>query len=211
MAEIKKKANLHSGHRKRMRDKFIKDGNLDMFDDYQLLEMLLFYAYPMRDTNEIAHTLINQYGSLHNLFNRPPKDLINNGGLTENVAVLLTMMPYVFRRYLKSEIGENEYIDNSRKAKALLKSYLIGYDYELFVIVSLDVKKRVISVNHISSDAVSEVKINYRGLIEKAILNRARYVLLGHNHPGGTMKPSKADVNLTLFLKDELKKIDIAI
>ncbi|MDD2433417.1 MAG: hypothetical protein PHX01_07000, partial [Clostridia bacterium] len=58
--------NLHQGHRQRMRTRYIKEG-LDAFADHQVLEMLLFYCIPRRDTNELAHKMIREFGSLANL------------------------------------------------------------------------------------------------------------------------------------------------
>ena len=62
-----KKKNIHSGHRHRVRQRFLKENSLESFEEYQIVELLLFYAYPMKDTNEMAHKLLDTYGSFHNL------------------------------------------------------------------------------------------------------------------------------------------------
>lgn len=209
MAE--KKKNIHTGHRARLRQKFIDTGNLDNFDDHQILEMLLFYAYPMKDTNEIAHKLISEYGSLYNLFNRPVKDLMNRMNVTENVATLISMMPHLYKRYLRSEINDGKPINTSAKAKKFLRSYLVGQDYESFVVVNLDVKKRVIAVDVLTDNEVSEVSVSSRTVIERALLNRAKFVIIGHNHPAGTNKPSSADVSMFRRLREEYKMIGVTI
>ena len=67
--------NLHANHRKRVRARFIKDGNLDNFEEHQILELLLFYSVPRRDTNELAHKLLIEYGSLYNLMNARPEEI----------------------------------------------------------------------------------------------------------------------------------------
>ena len=85
MAE--KKANVHSGHRKRVRDKFLKDG-IDSFEEHQVLEFLLFYAIPYKDTNELAHRLLDRYRSLAGVCEAPIDELMREFGLTETAAVL---------------------------------------------------------------------------------------------------------------------------
>jgi DNA repair protein radC len=205
------KSNLHSGHRQRVRSKFIESGNFDSFTDHEILELLLFYGYPMKDTNEIAHKLLSEYGSLFNLFNRPAKDLINNGGLTENVAVLISMIPYLSRRYLKSEFGDNAVIEDWRDGCKYMTSLVVGQKYESFFVVSLDAKRRVIDVCEVSDGNVSEIRVKSRIVLEKALLNRAKFVIIGHNHPAGTCKPSNADLKMTSYLVDDFKIIGVTV
>ena len=94
--------NPNKGHRQRVKERFLKEGNFDSFQDYEVLEMMLFYAYPMKDTKPIAKRLINLYGSLHNVLNTEPKQLVQEAGLTENVAILLAMFPQAMRKYTRS-------------------------------------------------------------------------------------------------------------
>ena len=69
--------NLHAGHRARLRRRFLDEG-LDAFEDHQVLELLLFYAIPRRDTNEIAHMLLRRHGSFSGVLDADPKDLADN-------------------------------------------------------------------------------------------------------------------------------------
>ena len=71
---------MHEGHRSRLKNRFLEEG-LDGFEDHQILELLLFYAIPRRDTNELAHTLISKYGSLSGVLEADPKDLAKTSGL----------------------------------------------------------------------------------------------------------------------------------
>jgi DNA repair protein RadC len=90
--------NLHAGHRDRLRKRFIEEG-LDAFEDHQALELLLFFALPRRDTNELAHGLLRRYGSLSAVLDADPVDLARTEGIGETAASLLSLVPALTRRY----------------------------------------------------------------------------------------------------------------
>jgi len=83
---------VHEGHRKRLKERFLREG-LDSFEQHQVLELLLFFSIPRKDTNELAHTLLNRYGSLSGVFEADPKDLATTPGIGENSAILLSLIP----------------------------------------------------------------------------------------------------------------------
>lgn len=207
--EKPKKENLHKGHRARVRQKFIKEQSLDNFNDHEVLEFLLFYAYPMRDTNEMAHRLLMQYGTLHNLMNTKTNALINEGGLTENAATLLTALPHINRRYLKSEFNKSPLLTDSKKAGKFMMSLFNGQNYESLYLISLNLRKKIISVDEISRGDADSVSVNLKRILQKTLLNNAKFVIIGHNHPAGTLKPSVADVNIAKALLEEFKLFDI--
>lgn len=206
-----KKINSHIGHRARVRQRFIDEGSLDRFHDHQVLELLLFYAYPMKDTNEIAHRLLNQFGSLYNLFNASAAELMTRAGLTENVAVLLTMMPHINKKYLQSQFTKSEVLSNAKIACDYVSTLFNGQKYESLYMICLNVHKKVISVDEICKGGVSNVSVDSRKLIEKALLNSAKFVIISHNHPGGNCKPSTADLHITNKLINEFKIIDVIL
>jgi DNA repair protein RadC len=92
---------MHEGHRKRVKDRFLSEG-LDAFEDHQVLELLLFYCIPRRDTNELAHRMIKEFGSLAGLFEAEPKDISKRCGVSENTAILVSLVPSLARRYFKA-------------------------------------------------------------------------------------------------------------
>ena len=108
-----KKKNIHSGHRHRVRQRFLKENSLESFE-----ELLLFYAYPMKDTNEMAHKLLDTYGSFHNLLAAGADDLMARGNLTEGAAVLISMLPHIARRYENSFYSKKEQMDTFARASA---------------------------------------------------------------------------------------------
>ena len=83
--------NPHKGHRARMKQQFLENG-LDGFNDHQVLEMLLFYAIAQKDTNELAHRLIDRFGGLSNVLDAEPRDLCDVNGISEHTATFLTFV-----------------------------------------------------------------------------------------------------------------------
>lgn len=203
--------NLHKGHRKRVKARFIKDGNLDSFEYHQILELLLFYAIPMKDTNEMAHKLLNEYGSFHNLLNASPEDLMKRCKVTENAAVLISMIPHLSRRYLNSAWDKNVRINSLNIASEYFNSLLAGEPYESFYMLCLDVNKRLIKAVKISEGNVGGAHIYIDKVVDWALLYKTSYVLIGHNHPSGTMKPSKSDVDATEKIKLALDTINMLL
>lgn len=203
--------NTNRGHRQRVKQRFINDDNFDSFQDYEVLEMMLFYAYPMKDTKPVAKRLINIYGSLHNVLNTDPKQLMAEAGLTEHVAVYLYMFPHVFRRYTRSFYKKGKIIDSFLSALDLFSGLLKAQPYESFYMVSLDYGKKIISVDRINDGNAVEVDVCYEKILKKALLNNASFVIIGHNHPSGCTEPSDSDYKLTRDLYSGLELLNIKL
>ena len=92
------KKNVHEGHRDRLRQRFLQEG-LENFQDHNVLELLLFYSIPRKDTNEEAHNLINRFGSLSGVFDASFEELCEVKGIGENSAALIKIMPELFKKY----------------------------------------------------------------------------------------------------------------
>lgn len=204
--------NLHINHRQRVRARFIKDGNLDSFEEHQVLEMLLFYAVPRRDTNELAHKLLNEYGNLFTLMNARPEDIMKRCKVSETTAVLISMMPYVCRKFLSSGLDSNKpFIDNFNIAKSYFEAALAGQPFESFYMICLDLNKRLKKVVKISDGVSNSAPIYIEKIISDALLYNTAFLIIGHNHPSGTMKPSSADLDVTMKIINACMPINIKI
>ena len=95
--------NPHKGHRQRVKNRVLREG-VDSFEDHQILELLLFYCIPMKDTNELAHLLIDRFGSLAGVLDARPEDLCAVSGITENSGILLNLIPSLARRYHQEKL-----------------------------------------------------------------------------------------------------------
>lgn len=204
--------NLHANHRQRVRTRYIKDGNLDSFEPHQVLELLLFYAVPRRDTNELAHKILNEYGSLYTLMNAKPEDIIKRCKVSETTAVLITMIPYIYRKYLNSGlIKDNKVINKFEIARSYFESELTGRPLECFFMLCLDINKRPKKMLQISEGSVSSTPVYMDKIVGDAILYNASFVIIGHNHPNGNKKPSSADTEVTMRIRSALEHVGIQV
>ncbi|WHH60660.1 DNA repair protein RadC [Petroclostridium sp. X23] len=202
--------NLHEGHRKRVKERFLKEG-LDSFNDHQVLELLMFYAIPMKDTNELAHRMIKEFGSLSGLFEANPKDICNKCGVSENSAILISLVPSLARRYFKGKWGEKIVLNSASKAGEYSVSLFVGKHYENFYIICLDSQNRVKHSALVHEGSINEVPVYPRIIVELALRHQAHSIILAHNHPGGSLKPSQEDINITNTIVSVLESIDIKV
>jgi DNA repair protein RadC len=201
---------MHEGHRQRIRRRVI-EGGLDSFEPHQILELLLFYSIPRKDTNEIAHKLIDRFGSLSGVFEADIPELCKIKGISENSAVLLSVIPSLARIYSKDRWGDKPELDSSSKAGKYTINLFTGKNYECFYLIALDAQKRVQYAAQVHEGTINEAPIYPRLLVETALRHQANSVLIAHNHPGGSLKPSSADLEATKRIINALNAIDISV
>jgi len=201
---------MHEGHRQRLKNRFLAEG-LDGFEDHQILELLLFYAIPRKDTNEIAHSLLKKFGSLSGVFEADPKDLASTNGIGENSAVLLSLIPEITRRYTKDRWGEKPVLNSTSKAGEYCLSLFAGRTYEVFYVICLDSQCKVIYPALVHEGTVNQAPVYPRIIVETALRHKANSVILAHNHPGGSTKASSEDIEVTKRIKDALHAISINV
>lgn len=201
---------IHDGHRKRVKQRYLSEG-MDGFEDHQVLELLLFYAIPMKDTNELAHKLLKEFGSLSNLFEADVKDIMRRGGISENTAILVSLIPSLTRRYLNRKWGDKPQLSSSIKAGEYVLSLFAGRTYEAFFCICLDSQNRVNFSALVNEGTINEAPVYPRLIVETALRHQANSVILAHNHPGGTLQPSTADINITKNICSALGAISIKV
>ena len=201
---------VHEGHRARMKQRFLSHGER-VFDDHQLLELLLFYAVPQGDTNPLAHRLLQTFGSLAGVFDAPTKDLLRVPGVGEHTALLIHMMPQLMRRYHISRLDEEAIINSSGDAGSYLLPYFYGAKNDTVYLLSMDVKGRVLGCDLIAEGGMDAVVLNSRLVVEKALSHQASQVILAHNHVRGIALPSDEDVTATLALRPILGALGVQL
>jgi DNA repair protein RadC len=201
---------VHEGHRKRLKERFMRDG-LDNFEPHQVLELILFYSIPRRDTNEIAHELLEKYGSVSKVFEADINDLVKTPGIGENSAFILSLIPSLARRYFKDKWGTKPVIDSSTTAGQYAVSLFAGRTYEAFYLICLDSQNRVNFPELIQEGTINESPVYPRLIVEAALRHQANSVILAHNHPGGSLKPSQADMEVTDRIRIALEAISIHV
>ncbi len=202
-----KKENPHENHRERMRKRFRENG-FNGFDDHQIIELLLFYTCPRKDTNVLAHTLINRFGSIAGILDASYEDLISIKGISENSATLFKIIPKMLSVYYNSRSDGMVY-DNFQKLKELFTPHFVGLTHEEFRLACFNNNLQVVSNILISAGAPSFTYINARKIVEEAFRVKSDYVVLAHNHPNGSPAPSIDDVNTTRSLNRSLKALGI--
>lgn len=201
---------IHDGHRERLRSRFIEHG-LDNFNELNALELLLFYAIPRKDTNPIAHALLDRFGSLYGIFDAGERELMEVEGVGESAAALIRLIPQLVRKSYMSRSGSNPVIGSTRAAaEYLIPRYLFEKD-EFILLMCLDSGKRLISCTEMGRGVVNAVDVNVRRIAETALKNRASYVIISHNHPDGNAMPSREDDYVTKRVYSALEAINISL
>lgn len=212
MSMDKKEKNPHAGHRERLRRRFVATG-LDGFNEHEVLELLLCYAIPRRDVNDLAHVLIERFGSLSGVLDAPAGQLMSVEGVGEQAAVLIKLIPQIMRKYQLSGIegSKKPVLDDVNKAARFIIPYFQSLTEESVYMVCLDPLCRVISVQRCGSGGEYSTVTSVKSIVEIATRDRADSVLLAHNHPGGVPVPSTEDIAATKRIAEALKTVDIRL
>lgn len=204
------KKNLHAGHRQRVKANVCKNG-FSQLEDHRLLELVLFYSIPQADTNGLAHKLLDELGSLKNIFNADIDRLCMVDGVGESTAIMLSAMGEAHRRSLKSSTDRRKAYKTHDDYRALAVSYLAGESKEVafaFYFDSADKLKRVVPL---SSGDETSVQIDSKKVCQNALLLDATGVVLAHNHPGRSNEPSLSDLDATRSISVMLRKLGIRL
>ena len=201
---------LHVNHRKRLRERFEKEG-LSSFADHNVLELLLFYVLPRCDTNEVAHLLIEEFGSLSGVFNASPEALAGVPGIGAEAALFLRLIPAVCARYLEDSRREHAEIRNSLDAVNQLMPYFMGTDRERLVCIMTAPGGRVIRRQLVDEGGADVVAANAEYIASLAVAGRAGGVVIGHSHPYGFAAPSQDDLDMTVRLSGMLAPLGIRL
>lgn len=209
MAENK---NINAGHRARLLQRYMRNG-LESLEDYEMLELLLHFAIPYRDTKQQAKMLISHFGSLKNVFNADAGEIekAEIPYVTGRAAVLVAFVNDI-RKHLECTDKIEEWILRDYKdAGEYALSVLADSAIEQFYLVDLDPKCKIIYTELISEGVTHSVDILMNKILNSVILHKASQVLLMHNHPNGTANPSVEDITQTLFIEQRLKELGIRI
>lgn len=205
-----KEKRSHDGHRQRLKERFL-NSSLDSFAPHNILELLLFYSIPRQDTNEIAHDLIEHFGSLKRVFDADFSELIKVNGIKENSATLIKMLPQLARIYFTEEPDKKALFDDAHKIGKYLVGKYIGEKKEVVYSLLLDNSFHLIKAVKMAEGNVSAVAFNSSTVIEQAIKNDAAFVVIAHNHPNGILCPSMDDIDATSMLASSLKTVNVEL
>lgn len=206
-----KKPNLHAGHRGRMRNKFIQQ-DLEAFEMHEILELLLFYALPQKNTNELGHILINHFGSISAVFDASIEELCSIPGVKENTAVLLKLIPDIAREYIQNKNTSNfKTLESMEEIIECAKKQFAGTKEQRVYGVMLDNTFRVVGKCLLAKGDFDSADISPEMVVHELLRYKVKNIILTHNHPEGMAIPSHRDVAKTKALEESFITLGISL
>ena len=198
------------GHRQRLRDKFLAQG-IEAFTDAEIIELLLTFGTPRSDCKEAARALLTQFGSLPAVLDAAPVQLQQVKGVGPKNTFALHFIQGVARRYLRQRVVGKEYVRSSREVADYLIHSMRGLQHEVLTVVFLDAAHAVIDATVVAEGTVTVNTIYPRELVKAALARNASALVIAHNHPSGSLTPSRQDSELTrsLYLVCSFMHLDL--
>ncbi|MBQ3870513.1 MAG: RadC family protein [Clostridia bacterium] len=199
---------MAKGHRQRLKERFLQSG-LDDFNEINALELLLFYAIPQKDTNPIAHNLLDRFGSFIAVLDADYNDLLTVDGVSEHTAAFIKLIPQTAGYYQSRKISAKKALPTLQDIGDYLVGKYVGVTKETVYLMLLDNKRCLISCEKVYEGSVNSAGVSVRKLAEIALKKRAASVVLAHNHPDGLPLPSSDDLLMTKNMQNALATLEI--
>lgn len=203
-----KAVNIHEDHRIRMRQKYLISP--DAMPDHEILELLLFNVIPRKNTNPIAHALLNAFGSLEAVFQADINRLTNVEGVGEKTAFFIKEIQYLWKR-IETSSYERETFDTLDKLARYLIPTFYNESNECIYAMLLDSRAHFIACKKVLEGTVTSSRIDARKIAEFALSQGAVRVVVAHNHLSGCAEPSDADIAATRYLRKSLSGVDLIL
>lgn len=202
------KKNIHAGHRERVRENVLKNG-FEQLEDHRLLELLLFYSIPREDTNEIAHRLLNEFGSFTEIIKATPKKLTEVQGVGKNSAIQLTAIGELFKRVIEEGVVKRTPYRTIEELVALVRSQYLNEKNEKMLFMCFDSAMRLKKIESFTEGDSVRTSTELKTALSKILENDPFFVIMAHNHPEGPALPSNADVTSTSTVSTTLRTLGI--
>lgn len=198
------------GHRQRLRDKFLAQG-IEAFTDAEIIELLLTFGTPRSDCKEAARSLLARFGTLPAVLDAAPVQLQQVKGVGPKNTFALHFIQGVARRYLRQRVVGKQYLHSSREVADYLIHSMRGLQHEVLTVVFLDAAHAVIDASVVAEGTITVNTIYPRELVKAALARNASALVIAHNHPSGSLTPSRQDTELTrsLFLVCSFMHLDL--
>lgn len=190
---------LHYGHRERLRNQ-VKENGLESLHEHQVLEYLLTFAIPLKDTNDIAHRLINKFGSFAGVLEADVDSLKQVKGVGDVVAHFLAEYRNFYYYYQKNRPKTSYVIKDLATAKKFFMPYLSGLDTEQVYLVGIDGNNKVTHIKCVSRGVENQAHVSVREVSDIVFGLGAPNFMIAHNHPSGPCVPSAEDNKFTKSL-----------
>jgi len=200
----------HSGHRERLRNRFRTEG-LDNFDPINVLELLLSYCIPRKDTNPLAHRLLEHFGSFAAVFEAKPDEMEKVLGVGERTGTFLALVAAAGRYYEVQRASDKSVLKTPDECGAYLLPRFQARRNETVMLLCLDAKCKVLCCKEIGEGSINSAAIPVRRIVEEALGANATSVVLAHNHPSGVALPSIEDIQTTVRVAKALRAVEIVL
>lgn len=201
---------IHEGHRQRMKSRFRKDG-LDGLEEHEVLEMLLYYCIPQRNTNDIAHHLLTEFKTLPRVMNATAKELEKVEGMGPNSALFITFIRQLERYFESDDITEDKIMTSMDKCYRYLIKRFTARKNETVMLLCLDAKCKLLGCHVVNEGNVNSTNVSIRKIVDIALSTNATSVVLAHNHPSGVALPSAEDIQTTKRVAQALYMVDVIL
>ncbi len=199
----------HIGHRTRLRKRFLETG-VSGFSEHELLELLLFYSLPRVNTNEIAHSLINRFGSLAEVLNADSDELSEVRGISSSSAVFLKLICDMCREYISSTNSKSSFTSSDNISNWLI-NYFKSVNSRICLILSIGTQLELLGTVSLPADGLLNRNTTPRELAEIALRNKMNRIIIGINHPDKLPVPDENDYIITNFIANTLYPLGIEI
>ena len=200
----------HDGHRKHMLERFHKNG-IELFREHEVLEILLYFSIPRRDTNEIAHKLLNRFHSIGDVLTAPEEELLEFPFITNRTVEHFKLITMLSRIVEKHAEDKKAYLCTTDEIATYFQAQFSMMQDERFAVLSLDNMGKFKACEFVGQGDIASVDVNIRKIIEIALKTKATEVVICHNHPGGVPFPSQADIEVTRNVKKALDIIKVVL
>ena len=200
----------HEGHRERMKRRFLRHG-LTSFEDHNVLELLLFFAVPRQDTNELAHKLLESFGSLDKVFEARPEELMRVPGIGEHAATLIRLVPAAAQRYFLVKESMADILPDTESVGRFLIPRFMNLRRECVILLCLDAKMKVLDCREVGEGGLTFANFSVRDIVQTCLMYDTKYAVLSHNHASGIAVPSQEDIFTTHELRRALAMVDIRL
>jgi len=198
------------GHRARMREKLLGRG-ADALADYEVLEMLLFFAFKKGDTKPLAKALINRFGSLAGVLAADPETLLQTQGLGPHSVSAIKLVQAAALRLARAEASAQPVLNNWDRLVDYLTSALAHEKTEQFRVLFLDPRNRLIADETLGRGTVNHTPVYPREVVKRALEHHATAIILVHNHPSGDPTPSREDIDMTAEIREAAAILNITL
>lgn len=204
------KVNIHKGHREKVKKRYYEAGMTSM-PDHNILELLLFFGIPQKDTNPIAHELMNKFGSFSGVLEAKRSDLMSVKGMTENAACLITMILPIYKRYINDIHKKKRKFESTKEIADYLRPLYLDTQNERIYVLCFDKDDRLIACRAANEGTRGSASLDCSVLASIVLEVKAKKIILSHNHPNGTLQPSNDDVAITETMREFLSYMGVQL